>query len=671
MCTLSEPIRDPKKKTQSVSARITVMWEWWYIVGDSRALSLLLAIACFLAIAITSCARGVAKWKRLARTSQEDHQVPTLEGNELYYARTRWPVYDARFNLRLSLLHGPVVRVRLRSTSLVARLMRSWMDSFLRDTATSSDTTVLINSLAGDNGALRGLLNACASRAPSLAAGKYLSRGRRIVLMPYGPEWLRHRKAFASLLTREKVKGLWAEALRFEAMVLVDRLAEDSGRAPDGLAGRTSLADEVSRFTASTVLQIAYARRAATPDDPVLRDLEVVSQNIAGAFRPGRYWAESFPVLDVFPALISPWKRKLNAHHAFEKGIFRDLLQDVEDRISSNGEARAVDRHAIMIPVEECAAAQLLPTQVSHGLDRDAVAYLAAGLLEAGTETTAMTINAFLLGAACNPEYTRRAQAEMDSLMTASAPGDRKTVPRFQDLEGLPLLSGFVKEALRLTPAGASGVGHTRAAAGQQSFDLTKKDRNGEGEEGARRLDVPSGATVLANIYGLHHDSKTFAHPWRFDPGRWLSKPDEAGRKTLDHTHACFAFGFGRRICPGSTLACYSLTMAIALLLLCFDFSWTDEAWRVCAEMTAQKDEEDAAWERLVGDGERGVVERERAMRDFHRSEEERVGSVLVDAHIAFKLSRAQLGACVRLVRREDGVGLGVVRDALAMGVRG
>lgn len=646
------------------------MENWHLSYFEASLILTALLIVGFIIIACTR--RTSAALRRRVSAQRHYNEIPTLDGSTLYYNRIAWPIYDARFNLRLSGLHGPIIRIEQGAKSFLGELVQILNSSFLYVTrqliSHADDTTILINSLEGDDGTLKRLLNFCASRAPSIAAGKYLSRGHRIVLMPYGPDWICHRKAFATLLTREKVRTLWAEALRVEAMVMVERLAgvEDDGSSR--LDGKR-VVDEVSRFTASTVLQIAYARRAAVPGDPILKDLEVVSRNIASAFETGRYWVETCAILDVFPAFISPWKRKLNADHRFEVSLFRDLVDDVERRLDGSYQAQK-RRQApeIITPVEQCAAAQLLRGQsCDRRLDRDAIAYLAAGLFEAGTETTAMTLNTFLLGAASNPEMTKLAQAEIDDLVASKYAGSRKNIiPDYEDLQGLPFLSAFVKEALRLTPAGASGVGHTFAGEGSQSFQL----RHGGENPTSKRLDVPSGATVLANIYGLHHDSAMFCDPWRFNPMRWLPSADSDAdhrQATLDHTYACFAFGFGKRICPGSSLACYSLTMAIAMLLLCFDFSLTDTATSVYGEMRQQVNDEYSAWDRLFGPRGVGVIEREKALKQGgYHSRDDEIGSVLIDAHVTFKLSRSQLGDCVFLSSRENAIGLAMVRKGLA-----
>lgn len=641
-----------------------------------NGLPMLLAVACLLvASRYTSWLRD---WWYPRGTRPEEKLAYGIDGTQLYYGRKRWPQYEARFNLRLSYVYGPVVLIKHQSTTWLARLKR-WLDRLVGRAQEHADTTVLINSLSTNEGVLKGLIASCASRRVSIPAGKYLSRGRRIVLQPYGPDWILHRRVFTSLLTKEKINNRWTKALRHEAMVMVGRIAElgDTSRSPIG----TTILDEVSRFTASSVLQITYARRAETPDDPILRDLRVVSQNIASAFTPSKYWVEDFPLLDIFPTFLSPWKRKLTADHRFEMTLFEGLLRGVEIRLdrsqrgSESNHFKTPDQAGgSVIAPESCAAADLLRSR-QFQLDRKDIAYLAAGIFEAGTETTAMTINTFLLAAACYPEMTKRAQAEIDDYMSSKDQGER-LVPTFADLLQLPYLGAVVKEALRLTPTGSSGVGHTPTKLEPQFLDL---DCDGIG--GIDRLAIPPGATVLANIYGLHHDHNRYPDPWLFDPGRWMTSADSDEEpspdsqkgstpfSTLDYRHANFAFGFGRRICPGSALASHSLSMAIALLLLCFDFELTDrvEAHRHCVEK--QDREEFRRWAELfpgAGGGARDAMHRERAARLEHRDEGDRIGRGLIDAYIAFKLSKEQLAECIRLEPRKGRPWLKAVGEALA-----
>lgn len=642
-------------------------------------LPMLLALACLLvASRYTSWLRRL--WYRQASGPREG-LAPGVDGTKLYYGRKRWPQYEARFNLRLSYVYGPVFLISHPSTTLLARVRR-WFDCWIYRTQDCTDTTVLINSLSNNERVLKGLLGACASRRTSIPAGKYLSRGRRIVLQPYGPDWTRHRRAFTSLLTKDKINNRWTKALRHEAMVMVGRIAELGGTSTS-LTEATML-DEISRFTASSVMQITYARRAETPDDPILKDLQVVSRNIASAFTPGRYWVEDLPLLDVFTAIVSPWKRKLASDHRFEMALFEGLLRSVEARLDGSQGGRGSGdcelpkkANRCVIAAEECAAAELLRASKPWQLDREDVAYLAAGIFEAGTETTAMTINTFLLAAACYPEITKRAQAELDDHMS-NKDSTEQLVPTFADLQQMQYLGAVVKEALRLTPTGSSGVGHTPTKPGPHSLSL---EPGGVG--GTNKLTIPPGATVLANTYGLHHDHDRYPDPWRFDPSRWITPagsdqeppapPDNQACSrpcySLDHTHANFAFGFGRRICPGSALASHSLSMAIALLLLCFDFELTGRAEDHSRGAEDQDREELEGWDELfpgAGDASRATMRRERTSKEECHDAGVRVGRVLIDAYIAFKLSREQLAECIRLQPRKGRPWLKAVGDALA-----
>lgn len=605
--------------------------------------------------------------QKVTRASTGEGKVPTLDGHRLYYGNTKWPQYEARFNSRLSHIYGPVITVKMDTANLIGNLC-CWLNKCLVPGWQPTDTTILINSLADDDGTLRSLLSSCASRTLSIPAGKYLSRGRRIVLQPYGPEWQRHRRAFASLLTKEKTKNLWSEAIRFEALAMVDRLTRLTS-AED--VSDIRLLKEVSRFTASNVLQIAYARRAVTPDDPVLGELEVVSQNISSAFTPGKYLVEALPMLDWLPMFMSPWKRELDKNHKIEKGLFSRLLQGVKAKLDTS-QASQISKEGV-ISVNECAAAHLLQNRQSLQLDQDDIAYLAAGLFEAGTETTAMTINTFLLAAACHPDILQTTRTALHEHLIEKY-GTDMALPEFEDLQKIEYLGAVVKETLRLTPTGSSGVGHTPTGSAVQSFHIKMA-----GDDMQRRLDVPPDATVLGNIYGLHHDPKLFPDPWGFDPARWLrsnthkdasttARETQTTHNPLDHSHRnAHYFGFGRRICPGATLASYTLSMAIALLILCFDFDLTAKATEICAQMEQVAQEELKEWSSLYPSGCKGIEQEKQGCEPApERDEKDRLGRVLIDAHIAFKLSKTQLAECIRIKPRGNvGDQLRAVVDAL------
>ncbi|TFY79222.1 hypothetical protein EWM64_g4794 [Hericium alpestre] len=65
------------------------------------------------------------------------------------------------------------------------------------------------------------------------------------------------------------------------------------------------------------------------------------------------------------------------------------------------------------------------------------------------------------------------------------------------------------------------------------------------------------------------HDKKAYKDPFEFRPERFL--PSENHEPERDPRY--FAFGFGRRICPGLLLADSSLFITFAMVLLVFNIS--------------------------------------------------------------------------------------------------
>lgn len=66
---------------------------------------------------------------------------------------------------------------------------------------------------------------------------------------------------------------------------------------------------------------------------------------------------------------------------------------------------------------------------------------------------------------------------------------------------------------------------------------------------------IPKGASVLANHWALHRDPTTYTEPERFIPERFIdaSTQELVGTQWSDRGH--HTFGFGRRICPGLSIA--------------------------------------------------------------------------------------------------------------------
>jgi cytochrome P450 len=93
---------------------------------------------------------------------------------------------------------------------------------------------------------------------------------------------------------------------------------------------------------------------------------------------------------------------------------------------------------------------------------------------------------------------------------------------------------------------------------------------------------IPKGTIVLPNQWALLRDPVMFPEPLRFSPERYLthtqspksaesSRGDKWTPRSDVRDPRDFAFGFGRRICPGSHIAEQSLFATIATVLHTID----------------------------------------------------------------------------------------------------
>lgn len=92
-----------------------------------------------------------------------------------------------------------------------------------------------------------------------------------------------------------------------------------------------------------------------------------------------------------------------------------------------------------------CFASELLDSGAKVEFTRDQLLYILGTMMEAGSDTTRMSMNQVIAGAALFPDWVERARKELDAVCGANA----ERLPNFADLESLPLIKAAVKESLR------------------------------------------------------------------------------------------------------------------------------------------------------------------------------------------------------------------------------
>ncbi|KIX92653.1 uncharacterized protein Z520_11682 [Fonsecaea multimorphosa CBS 102226] len=229
-----------------------------------------------------------------------------------------------------------------------------------------------------------------------------------------------------------------------------------------------------------------------------------------------QWWRKPFEVIgketfEVYSAYWKPFRQKIEAGHG-APSFARDVLTGKEAKYS--------------------------------GSDEDAM-YLAIQLIEAGSDTTRLSLNTFIMAMICHPEVVKKARQEIDQICGANA----ERLPTFADEQRMPYVSAMVKELMRWRPI----------------FDWTPEHECSVDLEFEGYL-FPKGTNFVINHHALCLNSSEYPEPEQFKPERWLD-----GHET-DVLHGLWAFGGGRRVCVGYRLAQKSLFINMSRLLYCYDF---------------------------------------------------------------------------------------------------
>ena len=197
--------------------------------------------------------------------------------------------------------------------------------------------------------------------------------------------------------------------------------------------------------------------------------------------------------------------------------------------------------------------------QAENFVDDKSIAYQSLTIGEAGSDTTAIALMNFIRAMALYPDLLDRGQAAVD----AEVPDSR--LPMYEDMPQLQYIRQLTKETLRWRPPITMGIAHANDA-----------DDEVEG------FFIPKHSAVVGKIWAMHQDPHHYPNPEDFAPSRYESSTKTAFESStepnaMDRDH--YAFGWGRRICPGLHLAENSLLLLIARLLWAFDIvRATDEA---------------------------------------------------------------------------------------------
>jgi cytochrome P450 len=257
-------------------------------------------------------------------------------------------------------------------------------------------------------------------------------------------------------------------------------------------------------------------------------------QHFFNNIRFGAWLVDWIPALDYLPDALAPWRKQAVTIRNQIMPFFLIFYDQMKERIK-NGTA------------PECFIASLLTDKASHFTEVE-FSHIIGELITAGTETTATTLQWFFKAAVLYPESIKRAQEEIDRVVGPNR------LPDWTDRPQLRYITALINELHRWATATPLAFFHATSE-----------------EDEYRGRNIPSGATVLANVYAIHNNPDYFPQPEKFIPERFLDQSIPGARPEINHVGHHFAFSVGRRECPGRNVADASLYIAISRILWAFN----------------------------------------------------------------------------------------------------
>ena len=361
-----------------------------------------------------------------------------------------------------------------------------------------------------------------------------LSGQKDLVLAPYGDHW-RQMQRFANreLLSARNIENVRERHIEYVVDGLVARMAEmaDSGE----LVSPPSL-------TAQTNAALMFRSIFGQPEDATqkfLNQRESLLAYIDFIFSS----ATATNLADYIP-----WLRFL-PNNAVKEAVRQAEIGGAIIRALVEG---ARDRPGLEMSAPTSLVEVMLAKEDSGEITNDMTCDLCMDLIIAGTDTSAQTVNWFLLLMANNPEIQAKVHEELDQTI------GRYGMPTVDDRTRLPFTFSCLAESMRYRTIGPLGLPHKAS----------------EDTEIGGYL-VPAGTQVLGNIYSIHHDPRHWDSPDEFIPERFLPKEDGSMSDALT-SQAYLPFGTGHRRCPGRRFAETTVWLHITRMLHRLKFDTPD-----------------------------------------------------------------------------------------------
>ncbi|KAI1370242.1 cytochrome P450 [Hypoxylon crocopeplum] len=364
-----------------------------------------------------------------------------------------------------------------------------------------------------------------------LVGQKYITNYSSMDLLDAShPRWKLQRKIAAQNLTSAQRVDAGLPFLYHETLKFIHQIAHDPQAGTEKQAG---LFESIGRYVYSTFCSQLFGLEISTNESKASQYIYESAIHEITSTVSGFYLADIFTWLDYLPLSFRPWAKHGMWRYNEDVEFVEARLEHVKKLVESGS-------------APDSFLTRVLTEKDKSGASHSDAAYVALKLVAAASDTSRVSTWAFIEQMMMNPDIQEKARKIIDD-----AVGDR--LPVWEDVERIPYVRYLMKEVWRTRPPVGNGLGH------RTTKDIAYGD-----------YVIPAGSTVRPNIWAIGRDPKRHPNPDKFQPERWegdtlspqqsANLPDATQR---DH----FAFGVGRRFCPGVQVAERSFAVAIMRVL--------------------------------------------------------------------------------------------------------
>eukprot|EP01132_Coremiostelium_polycephalum_P003800 gene3800-4729_t len=362
---------------------------------------------------------------------------------------------------------------------------------------------------------------------PHFPSMKLFSNNYRDLALGDEQYWRPNRAIVSAAFTRTKIKNLATTIIENEGGFLCDSLKTFVSTG-EPLYPRLYC----KKYALNIVLKYIFSEEIPYTESVHEGNMDKLQGPIDQIFK-----AAGSARLDDFISIIAPFSYIYRRINGMRKRKVRNFVQEIFEKHKSS-----LDRQnpkdlldTILIESEE------------KNWDPQISLSIAVDLILAGTDTSASTIEYFMLYMSNYPEIQNKAFTELEKVV---GKGNKVNLSHRQST---PYLNAVMKEVMRMKPVAPLGL--PRSCHSDITID---------------GIFIPKGAQLIQNIYGLLHSPDYWDRPNEFIPERFLTADDQP------ENIAFIPFGVGQRNCIGQSLAYEEIYIAISNILMNFEISSID-----------------------------------------------------------------------------------------------